>query len=699
ATNTLTIDGGDSSQTILTQNGQSFATLTFDGVEYVTVKNMTIQYTGTYGDAIIFANGANYNQVTNCVSRVNVNTTTSGIYNISFSGSATSNATSADANNNLIANNRIIGGYYAVRAYGSSTILSVGNRIIDNEIDSAYYFGIYSFYGDSTEIIGNSLNMLSRGNYSSYGIYVFYTENFLVKKNNIQAGYMGMYLYNYNTYATANRTNEVSNNMVYTTGNTSGYGYGVYLGYTDEVNIWYNSINHQGSYAGMYIVSNTFSTISNYDIRNNIFASAISTPFETNTSGFMNDFDYNIFYNESGGSIITDPSNSYATLTSYVTANPTFNVNSLQGDPEYAAADDLHIFGILANDQGDGSVAIYEDIDGDTRPSTNGFGVDIGADEFDPPGLDASLSAIYNPSFPFCAGSFLTSAVITNGGMDTLTTVKVYWELNGVLDSTVYNGSILTGDTGIVTLDSMTFTNGVAYDLKIYTADPNNGIDERQVNDTLEYIGLRTALSGVYTVDSTQATSGSNFQSLTELTQALTEYGVCGPTRVNVAANVYNEALFLSDIDGLSSSNYLIIDGGDSSQTILRQSTQYATLTFDGVTNVMVKNMTIEKSSGSGDAVIFAAGARHDTLSNCVTRVPVPSNWANYNITFSATTTSHSTNSGVDYAVIQNNRIIGGYYGIWMYGGTGDLCRYNQILNNELDSAYYYGIYGFYNDS
>src|SRR5690606_11604961 len=70
-----------------------------------------------------------------------------------------------------------------------------------------------------------------------------------------------------------------------------------------------------------------------------------------------------------------------------------------------------------------------------------------------------------------------------------------------------------------------------------------------------------------------------------------------------------------------------------------------------------------------------------------------------YCITFSSTTTSHATNSGVDYVVIQNNRIIGGYYGIWMYGSTGDLIRYNQVLNNEVDSAYYYGIYSYYGDS
>src|SRR5690606_15243239 len=179
--------------------------------------------------------------------------------------------------------------------------------------------------------------------------------------------------------------------------------------------------------------------------------------------------------------------------------------------------------------------------------------------------------------------------------------------------------------------------------------------DERPKDDTLMLSALRTGFSGVYTLDPSQAASVSNFTSFDALTQDLSNYGICGPTTVNVAAGTYTDDLYISNIPGASSSNYLVIDGGDSSQTIISQGSQYASLTFDDVQHVKVMNMTIENTSTSGAAVNFSNGSRYDTLSNSVTRVDVTSTSSSVrNIVFSASTTSMTTGADVNYNVIQN---------------------------------------------
>src|SRR5690606_13779954 len=133
------------------------------------------------------------------------------------------------------------------------------------------------------------------------------------------------------------------------------------------------------------------------------------------------------------------------------------------------------------------------------------------------------------------------------------------------------------------------------------------------------------ALNGVYTVNPANPTGGTNFNSIADMNYALNTFGVCGPTTINVANGTYNEAIYLDNVPGLSAANHLTIDGGDSSQTILSQSSQFATLTLNGSPNVHVKNLTLEQTGTSGDAVIFSNGSQYDTLSSCVTRVDVNS--------------------------------------------------------------------------
>jgi len=110
----------------------------------------------------------------------------------------------------------------------------------------------------------------------------------------------------------------------------------------------------------------------------------------------------------------------------------TMHMNSVEGDPIFATATDLHVYGPLANDAGDNTVGVTVDIDGDSRPMSGSTTVDIGADEYDVIGDDAALTALLNPANGICGDdSLMVSVQIANNGQNTLTSLTVSVDIFG----------------------------------------------------------------------------------------------------------------------------------------------------------------------------------------------------------------------------------------------------------------------------
>ena len=380
--NTLTIDGGDSSATFVRNNANQFAAMTFDNVEYVTVRNISFESTDQTGGVAALFNNANHNTLSNCQLIVDASVTTSLVSNTVMSSSNSSLSSGAVANYNTISNNKMVGGYYGFYMYGSTSQLLVNNKIMNNELDSVYYYGVYSYYNDSLEFIGNDIDQTQRNNLNGDGAYIYYSNNVVFEGNNILAEDYGAYFYNFNTYAPINRRYRIVNNMV-----SSNTDYGVYMYYVDSVDIWHNTFQALGTTSpALQIGGSATNGASGYDVRNNIFSSATTEALETITvtDTIFIKLDNNVYYT-TGANLINIAGTQYPSLTAYQSAQPLFNIASLEGDPQFASATDLHIVGAFVNDNGDNSTGVMTDIDGDMRPIAGATTVDIGADEFDPP--------------------------------------------------------------------------------------------------------------------------------------------------------------------------------------------------------------------------------------------------------------------------------------------------------------------------
>src|SRR5690554_645685 len=76
-------------------------------------------------------------------------------------------------------------------------------------------------------------------------------------------------------------------------------------------------------------------------------------------------------------------------------------------------------------------------------------------------------------------------------------------------------------------------------------------------------------MSGVYTVDTNLISSATNFTSLAAMSNSLHLHGVNGPTVINIHNSLPNEPLYIKNIPGASTTNSILIDGNDSSKTII----------------------------------------------------------------------------------------------------------------------------------
>ena len=387
ATNSVTINGIDSVTTII--NGTDFSTIALEGVTNFTIRNMGIHNNSTTASiSMLLGSGARNNVIENCEIKASTSSTDFDLTALATSASTQTRSTGAvGTDNNLIANNRIVGGYYGVYFYGSTSDYLENNDLINNDIDSANVYGIWSYYGNNSDIIGNDVETVSRGATNADGIYLGYHGNHILEANNVIAPDWGIYWFNnVATIPAATIKSRIVNNMV-----LSETDFAIRLGSVDSLDIWHNTfVTRTTGAAAIEIERFTFGfqvDVDDYDVRNNIFFAEGSDAFlmDNIIDTIFTKFDNNIFNTVTGTDLVDIDGTTYVDLLAYQTAQPLLNINSLEGDPLFLSPTDLHLFGGLANEAADTSINVLTDIDGDVRPSPGASVTDIGADEYIPP--------------------------------------------------------------------------------------------------------------------------------------------------------------------------------------------------------------------------------------------------------------------------------------------------------------------------
>ena len=699
ATNTITFDGGTSGAT-LTNNTSTFAngTVRFLNASYTSFMNLNINTVTGYGRVVYF--DGNNNNITikkcNITTRVGTSSSYCGIYNESGTGSMSNFIT--------IDSNTITNGYYSIYWYGgsSSTALSGkenGNSITNNNLNNFYYYGIYNYYQANSLIEGNTITSSSTSGTVS-GIRDYYCLSSKIRKNiiTVDGSFTNYGIYFYRNYGTTSNKSEVINNTIVTTAKASTSShYGLYMYYGFHNNIYHNTVlvRSGGTSSTAYYMSGTTSSSQGQNnVQNNIFINEgngygfYSANSGAVSSSFLTSLDYNV-YNVANGNLFRYSTTNHTSFASYQTAAlaGTNEVNSLFGDPGFISSPtNLHLQGTLASNVGNNAVGVTTDIDGDTRPLAPATTVDIGADEY------------FVPTCP--TGSALA-------GFNAFgTTHDVTWtpgasDISWILEHGALGFTPGTGTSTASANDTATITGLMPKtDYHVYV----RGICGS--GDTSIFLGplnIRTGcfsqLSGTYTLDPTLPASLSNYVTMADWMNDLTDCGVGGPTVLNVSATSGPHIMGqdLSGINGISSTNTVTMNGNG---TVVNRGTGNYFLALNGISHLTINDfMFINETPGTAVyGIMLRGGCDSVSITNNTINVGTTNSYSHSCITASnSLTSSTSYGNNANNLTIDGNTLIGGYYGIRLNGtNSSTFATGNVISNNTVKDFYNYGIYSYY---
>jgi hypothetical protein len=205
---------------------------------------------------------------------------------------------------------------------------------------------------------------------------------------------------------------------------------------------------------------------------------------------------------------------------------------------------------------------------------------------------------------------------------------------------------------------------------------------------------------GTYTINASQPTSGTNFQSFGAAIAAI-GCGISGPVVFDVdsASGPYNEQVTIPAVGGASNINTITINGNGATLTYAASTGAIHTLGLNGSDYVTVNNLKIY-GTGATDALACHLwnGADYNNFNNCYFGVPanatsstqVPFSISGSNV--SATTAGVSGNNNI----ISGCTIFSGYYNTCIVGNSAAVSTGNQLINCNLLDYYFYGSYNTY---
>jgi gliding motility-associated-like protein len=516
----------------------------------------------------------------------------------------------------------------AIMAKGGDNLFVKGNKIISANHDYSG-IGIYlydniitnyeisdnyiEFFQNGMILLNNSANNITKNNKivksKEFGIKL--TGNLgLITKNSIHSVNGGIGIINEatNTKYYQNRITGVENGKAMTNNkngvdiqNNYMHSYGdliplglQFINNPSNCLVYNNNINITGNDA---IGSAAFEiqNASNLIIKNNIFANQtngyalkINNPATTFVSDKNCFFTYGDFlFNRYGQNI--QNLNQWTALSSQ-------DANSKNINPFYSSDTNLKMNQIQLNNNAD-YVGVDIDIDSTSRISNN----DIGAKVFNPCVNDAGIDSVVGMLHNLTNTTMNIKGILQNHGTATLTNVKIYYSVNGVVQP-VYNwsGSLVSGATVQINFPSpFTFTAAQS-NLKIWTSLPNGVADCNNYNDTAKFDKISGPLCGIYTVGG----FNPDFNSLADAAFALNGVGISCPVTFRVRDTIFNQNIKIGPVKGNSFMNTITFERDTFLSTLpginytITDPNDYS-LRLDSTTHVTFRKLTISRQNGN----------------------------------------------------------------------------------------------------
>jgi hypothetical protein len=708
--NTITINGNGETLSYNTTDANNRAAIVLNGTDHIIIDSLTMDVSaGTYGWGILFKSNADSNIIRKNTILNNTVATSTNYAGIVFSNSSVSATTAGEnGNDNLIENNRIVGGYYGITLLGSGTTnLDSNNVIKNNSIEEFYMYGIYMSYQKDLVLKSNDIHRPTRTNSGScYGVYAT-TGNIgsLIDGNRIYNTFGGQTASTsilYGIYLTSDGTaaspNKIINNLIYSN-EGNGTHYGIYNSGAEYMQAYHNTIalDYTAATAGATYGLYQITSVNGIEFKNNIVyitrgGSGVKYCIYKSTAATAIASNNNVFYLGSAGSgaqSIGYQTSAQASLTDWQTASSQDGASTV-ADPLFAnpSSGDYLFTNVGIGNLGT-PVGVLKDINDSTRSLTS---PDIGAYEYVAP------LCVAPPTAGNATSSLLSVCIaedfslnLTNNSTGTGQTYKWQSSLTGFAPWT---------DVDIAnTTPLKTITQTVSTYYRCAVTCSGNTV----YSDSLQ-VTTPALVGGTFTINSALPTGGSNFTNFADAINYV-RCGINAPVVFNVVTGSGSYAitspLELNEIYGVSATNTITFNGnGETLSYNTSDANNRAAIVLNGADHIIFDSLIIDVSAGTyGYGIVFMNNADSNIVRKSTILNNTIATTLNYSgIVFSSSPVSPTTagDNGNDN-LIENNRIVGGYYGITLVGGSASNIDSNNVIrNNSIEDFYTYGIYSIY---
>lgn len=723
---TFTSESGKASDVIITRNNTTNSdtgsyTVQLKAASNIVLNKLTIVNTGkTYSTGIHILLTASNNIIRNCLIQVDTVSISANIYGIHAYNSLTGSGATGDvvnAQQTLIENNMINGGYMGIRLEGLAQSHDQENAILNNTIRNTYYYGIRTENNDLAGISGNQIFMrLNEGQYDlPNGIAVSNCDTGFVMNGNrvFNSSGGGISIVTCKPSQPIIISNNFISNGDYNFENNTSVS-GVIINSCNNIHFIYNTVYYtpdapyNGSSNAAFSYTSMVTNVNGQRLNtsvgnlamNNIFYCLNGAPcyYSFERAGIR--MDYNNLYTRGGNFGLNAPDfESYKVISKQ-------DSHSISVDPHLVSAYQLRTNHPSINQAAFPTDEVTTDIDGDIRDLTK---PDIGADEFQLIEHDIALMSMVPSSI--VVGENKVVASLKNLGIRSLkdSIISLSFSADGgnswslpELD-TIKNLDTLYATENYTFKNKLVISEKKSYQLCVRINPESLASDEIRNNEQV-CVSACIGVSGNFSVGG----FGADFQTLQSAIDSIVPCGIAGPVVLNINPGTYTETIIIPQFIGASAENNLSIQSktGNANDVVFDYTPSGKSgpaIHLKGAAFVRIKNISI-KNTQSNSAEHFGLqignGASHNIISGCkiivdTLRTGSGSTLGDYIFPVVFAEKKSGTILSVTLAhgnILENNLIKGGWKGIIFNGNQSNYSIANVIRNNQILKSYSEGM-------